>query len=92
MPVPDPKPGLVVRYDYLWRQEAAAGREEGKARPACLVTASDSSSRPRFVVILPITHLPPSGDTVGVEIPPNVRQAIGFLDLARQNRTPGVRR
>jgi len=76
--MPDPKPGLVVRYDYLWLQEAAAGREEGKARPACLVTASDSSSRPRFVVILPITHLPPSGDTVGVEIPPNVRQAIGL--------------
>jgi hypothetical protein len=78
VPVPDPKPGLVVRYDYLWLQEAAAGREEGKARPACLVAASDSSSRPRFVVFLPVTHSPPSGDTVGIEIPPKVRQAIGL--------------
>jgi len=78
VPVPDPKPGLVVRYDYLWLQEAAAGREQGKTRPACLVAASDSSSRPRFVVILPITHSPPSGATVGIEIPPKVRQAIGL--------------
>jgi len=141
VPVPDPKPGLVVRYDYLWLQEVAAGRDQGKARPACLVAASDSSARPRFVVILPITHLPPSGDTVGIELPQRVRQVIGldeepcwiivsehnvdewpnagleplpgqpgifaygfvpprlfaqirrkFLDLARQNRSPGIRR
>ena len=34
MTLPDPKPGLVVRYDYLWTHEAAAGREQGKDRPA----------------------------------------------------------
>jgi len=143
VPVPDPKPGLVVRYDYLWLQEAATGRDQGKAkaRPACLLAASDSSTRPRFVVILPTTHTPPSVDTIGIEIPPKVRQGIGldeepcwvivsehnvdewpnaglepipgqpgifaygfvpprlfarikrkFLDLAKQNRSPGVRR
>jgi hypothetical protein len=141
VPVPDPKPGLVVGYDYLWLQDAAAGRDQGKARPACLLAASDASTRPRFVVILPITHLPPSVDTVGIEIPSKVRQAIGldeescwvivsehnvderpnaglepipgqpgifaygfvpprlfaqikrkFLELARHNRSPGVRR
>ena len=80
MAVPEPKPGLVVRYDYLWIREAAAGRDQGKDRPACLVAASNSSSRPRFVVILPITHSPPSGDTVGIEIPPKVRRAVGLDD------------
>jgi hypothetical protein len=35
---------------------------------------------PRFVVILPITHTPPAGDTVGVEFPARVRQAIGLDD------------
>lgn len=44
----EPKPGLVVRYDYLW--------------------------------LLPITHTPPDGDTVGIEIPAKVRQAIGLDD------------
>ena len=80
MPVPEPQPGLIIRYDYLWLREAVTGRDQGKDRPACLVAASDSSSRPRFVVILPITHSPPSGETVGIEIPPKVRRALGMDD------------
>lgn len=80
MPLPEPKPGLVIRYDYLWTHEAAAGRDGGKERPACLIAASDSSVRPRFVVILPITHTPPDDETTGVEIPPRVKQALGMDD------------
>ena len=82
MVLPEPKPGLVIRYDYLWTHEAAVGRDQGKERPACLVAASDSAALPRFVVILPITHTPPGKDTIGVEIPAKVRQHIG-LDDAR---------
>ncbi|OWV74041.1 hypothetical protein ATY75_07035 [Rhizobium sp. N122] len=78
--IPEPKPGLVVRYDYLWSREALAGRDQGKDRPACLVAASDSFAKPRYVVLLPITHKPPSGEIVGIEIPPKVKQAIGLDD------------
>jgi hypothetical protein len=78
--LPDPKPGLVVRYDYLWSREAAAGRDQGKDRPACLVAATDSLTKPRYVVLLPITHTSPTGDTVGVELPPKVKRAIGLDD------------
>lgn len=81
MRLPDPKPGLVVRYDCLWTHEAAIGREQGKDRPACLVAATDSGVRPRYVVLLPITHTPPSGNTVGIEIPARVKQAIGLDDV-----------
>jgi hypothetical protein len=80
VPLPEPKPGLVIRYDYLWTREAAAGRDQGKERPACLVAATDATASPRFVVILPITHTPPDKNTVGVEIPENVRRAIGLDD------------
>lgn len=80
MALTDPKPGLVVRYDYLWTHEATAGREPGKDRPACLVAATDSATRPRYVVLLPITHRAPTGTTVGVEIPARVKQAIGLDD------------
>jgi len=80
--LPDPKPGLVIRYDYLWTREAAIGRQQSKERPACLVAASDYTVTPRFVVILPITHSAPAGDTVGIEIPHKVLQALG-LDDAR---------
>lgn len=78
--IPEPKPGLVVRYDYLWAQESAQGRRQGKDRPACLVAASDSAVRPRYVVLLPITHTAPSGETIGIEIPATVGQAIGLDD------------
>ena len=80
MALPAPQPGLVIRYDYLWTREAVAGRQQGKDRPACLVAATDLTVKPRFVVILPITHTAPSGDTVGIEIPAKVRAAIGLDD------------
>ncbi len=80
MPLPEPRPGLVIRYDYLWTREAAAGRIQGKERPACLVVATDSGISPRFVVILPITHTRPNKDTVGVEIPAKVRAALRLDD------------
>ena len=83
MPLPEPRPGLVIRYDYLWTREAAAGRDQGKERPACLVAAMDSAASPRFVVILPITHARPDKDAVGVEIPAKVRAALGLDDAPR---------
>jgi len=78
MPLPEPRLGLVFRYDYLWSRDSVSGRDQGKERPACLVAATDPAINPRFVVVVPITHSPPSGDTVGIEIPPRVRQAIGL--------------
>jgi hypothetical protein len=77
---PEPKPGLVVHCDYLWTDEAARGQDLGNDHPACLVAASDGAMRPRYVVLLPIRHTPPSGDTVGIDIPAKVKQAIGFDD------------
>lgn len=80
MAFPEPKPGLVVRYDYLWSREAAAGRDQGKDRPTCLLAATDSLTRPRYVVLLPITHTPPDSDAVGIEIPAKVKRALGLDD------------
>ena len=80
MALPDPKPGLIVRYDYLWTHEAAAGRDQGKTRPACLIAATDPAVVPRYVVLLPIIHTPPAGDTVGIEVPARVRQALDLDD------------
>ena len=80
MALPDPKPGLVTRYDDLWTHEATAGRDQGKTRPTCLIAATDPAVLPRHVVLLPITHARPAGDTVGIEIPGPVRQALGLDD------------
>ena len=61
MALPDPKPGLVIRYDYLCTHEAAAGRDQGKTRPAYLVSATDPEVFPRYGVLLPITYIPRAG-------------------------------
>jgi len=71
---------MVLRYDYLWSREAIQGRQQGKDRPTCLVAASDSRINPSYVVLLPITHSRPTGDTVGIEIPDKVKKAIGLDD------------
>jgi len=80
MPLPEPRPGLVIRYDYVWTREAATGLDQGKERPVCLVAATDPAASPRFVVLLPITHTPPDNATVGVAIPAKVREALGLDD------------
>jgi hypothetical protein len=46
MPLPDPKPGLVIHYSYLWAHEHARGHEEGvKDRPAVIVGRRRPSRR-----------------------------------------------
>lgn len=82
MPLPRPEPGLVIRYDYLWLRETASARASGKERPACLLATLDDEAEPGLVLILPITHSRPRGETVGVEIPLAVAQHLG-LDTTR---------
>ena len=82
MRLPEPEPGLVIRYDYLWNRDAEAGRKSGKERPACLVAALDSDADPRFVVVLPITHSRPRDGVKGIEIPARVCEHLG-LDADR---------
>ena len=46
-----PKPGLVIRYSYLWHQESQSGQEEGvKDRPCAVVIAlEDDENRTRVL-------------------------------------------
>ena len=44
MAIPNPGPGLVISYSFLWHGEYRDGREEGrKDRPAVIVLAVESS-------------------------------------------------
>jgi hypothetical protein len=80
---PDPEVGLVIRYAYLWRDEAVRGREEGvKDRPCLIVLAMKTSDGASQVVVVPITHSPPEPATKAVEIPAATARRLGF-DTAR---------
>lgn len=70
MPLPDPIPGLVIRYSYLWADEARRGQEEGsKDRPCAVVLIGDGPQDERVVTVLPVTHAPPANPDLAVEIP-----------------------
>ena len=79
-PIPEPAPGLVIRYAYIWVTEAAQGREEGsKYRPAVVVLAVDSEEEGgREVLVAPITHHPPINNDGAVSIPPSTAARLGL--------------
>jgi len=78
VPLPEPVPGLVIRYSYLWYNEYVEGREEGgKDRPCAVVAAIETSpDRESRVLILPITHSPPEQPRLVVEIPQRVKERL----------------
>lgn len=84
MAIPDPQPGLVLSYAYLWRHEHLAGHDEGaKDRPSVIVlTANKSGDDATIVTVLPVTHREPSDPDWAVEIPLPVKRHLG-LDEAR---------
>ena len=79
--LPVPRPGLVIRYAYLWRREARAGQEEGaKDRPCAVVLAHKNEEGEVRVYVLPVTHSPPAGDTEAVAMPAPVKRRLGLDD------------
>jgi hypothetical protein len=80
---PEPVPGLVIRYSYLWRREYERGQEEGvKDRPCAVVMVVTDAQGEKVVTVLPVTHTPPSQADLAVEIPYATKERLG-LDAER---------
>jgi GNAT superfamily N-acetyltransferase len=69
-------PGLVIRYAYLWRSDAAPGLEEGTKDRPCAVLAIRRAGEQIRVVVAPITHRPPSHTNAAVEIPAQTKERL----------------
>jgi hypothetical protein len=81
--LPEPVPGLVVRYSYLWRSERLQGREEGvKDRPCAIILVVTDDNGEQVVTVLPITHSLPDRRDAAIEIPLQTKQRLG-LDAER---------
>ncbi len=81
MPLPEPVPGLVIRYSYLWHEEHLKGQEEGvKDRPCAIVLAVTNENDGRIVTVLPITHTAPRHAGNAIEIPPITKRRLGLDD------------
>ncbi len=83
MSLPEPIAGLVIRYAYLWKREFDAGRDEGaKDRPCAIVMAVIDEDGNKDVLVLPITHSPPTNAADAIEIPTLTKNRLG-LDSER---------
>ena len=83
MSFPEPVPGLVIRYSYLWRRDYEQGRDEGsKDRPCAIVMAVVDEDDEQDILVLAVTHTPPSDPADAIEIPPQTKRRLG-LDFDR---------
>ena len=84
MSFPAPKPGLVIRYSFLWSHEREAGADEAaKDRPCAIVVAATRGSDGDIrVIVAPVTHRPPEDASASIELPPAVCRSLG-LDSGR---------
>lgn len=84
MSFPVPKPGLVIRYSFLWSSEHLEGAIEGaKDRPcAIIVAARHGPSGDVQTIVAPITHRPPEDPGTSIEIPGTTCRSLG-LDRGR---------
>jgi hypothetical protein len=81
--LPTPVAGLVIRYAYLWRDDARRGQEDGsKDRPCVIVLSVQNRDGQTIVTVAPITHSPPRDRDSAVEIPAKAKVRLG-LDDAR---------
>jgi len=75
----EPKPGLVVRYDFLWKEDEQLGKHHGKDRPcAIVVTLSVGPNGMREVALCAITHSAPGKDEQAVPISPRLASHLGL--------------
>jgi hypothetical protein len=80
---PEPYPGLVIRYSYLWKREFDAGQDDGsKDRPCAIVMAVVDADGDKDVWVLPITHSAPTNPLDAIEIPTVTKNRLG-LDSER---------
>ncbi|MBX3501422.1 MAG: growth inhibitor PemK [Alphaproteobacteria bacterium] len=84
MSLPVPKPGLVIRYSFLWSDEHAEGAREGaKDRPCAIVVAVRRDAHGDIrTIVAPITHLRPRDPATSIAIAPATCRSLG-LDEGR---------
>lgn len=78
MALPKPVPGLVIRYAYLWSEDAKRGLAEGKDRPSVVVLATRQAGDQTIVTVALITHSMPADPDMGIELPASTKARLGL--------------
>jgi hypothetical protein len=76
---PQPFPGLVIRYAYLWKREADVGQIEGqKHRPCAIVVAVVQEEGEWVVTVAPITRQRPKDPNRAIALSAATRRRLGL--------------
>lgn len=77
--LPRPRPGLVIRYSYLWKRQHDDGQIEGqKDRPCAIVVAVTEDGADTQVAVVPVTHTQPSDSSQAVRLTEATRRRLGL--------------
>ena len=80
--LPEPVPGLVIRYSYVWRREADEGEESGRKRRPCAVILTVQRSDDELIVyVAPIMHSAPKQPWEAIALSGAIRRRLGLDDL-----------
>ena len=92
MALPEPVPGLNVRYSYLWRREQPGRSRRGPERtgPARSPPRSGPKTVSALVLVLPVTHSEPQANA-RIALPSPVKRRLGWTTYAL-DRHLGVQR
>lgn len=79
------RPGMVLRYPYLWHWQDARGESEGrKDRPTTVAAAFIARDDRHYVLLLPVTTRMPDPVRIAVEVPATEKRRAGLDQAARQ--------
>jgi hypothetical protein len=82
MTLPEPVPGLVIRYSYVWRREADKGEESGrKQRPCAVILTVQRENGETIAYVAPLTHSAPKEQWEAIALSGAVRRRLGLDDL-----------
>lgn len=86
MKLPQPTPGLVIRFDYTWY------KNNFRKEPPCAIVLA--SSETGMVTVVPITHSYPEigEENQSLEVPEHVCRAMGLDDAVNYVRLSEVNR
>lgn len=80
----DFRPGMVLRYPYLWYWQDTRGESEGrKDRPTTVAAAFVARDNRNYLLLLPVTTRLPAPNRITVEVPATEKRRAG-LDQSRQ--------
>lgn len=73
-----PRIGAVVRYAYLWRDEAQVGRTVGRKDRPCAIVAIQRFPTGSRTAVMALTHSAQPDDARAVPVPTRVKRRLGL--------------